>query len=69
MRLIFGLQTGYLEYYIGGKILVDLFTKNRTDSYTRDTSGQRSNQMCNLKAHVNYVKMSHLNSNAVVTST
>ena len=45
MRLIFGVQFGYLEYYIGGRILVDLFTKNRTDSYTRDRSGQCCNRI------------------------
>ena len=45
MRFIFGVQFGYLEYYIGGRTLVDLFTKNRTDSYTRNTSGQCSNQI------------------------
>ena len=40
MRLIFGVQSNYREYWIGGKIVYELITDNRTDSYTRNTSGQ-----------------------------
>ena len=40
MRLIFGVQFDYREYWIGGGIVYELITDNRTDSYTQDTSGQ-----------------------------
>ena len=44
MRLIFGVQSNYRKYWIGAGIVYELITDNRTDSYTRNTSGQWRNQ-------------------------
>ena len=44
MRLIFDVHSNYREYWIGGGIVYELITDNRTDSYTWDTSGQKRNQ-------------------------